>query len=393
LTQGSSGQGGDLPARLPTRWPLQGRRRELELAAGALARSHGAVLAGEPGVGKTRLAQEIMEVARRPRPPDPVGRRHPAGALDRVRRPGPPGAGGAGRGPGPAGDAPARAGRHVALPGDRGLVLGVDDAHLLDDASAALVHLAASTSTAIVVATTQTAHTGQDVVTTLWKEGLAERIELLPLTQEETAALAAEVLGGELDLRTAHRLWQTTRGNPLYLRELLLTGVGGGHLRRSDRVWRWRGPIRVGSRLAEVVQRRLGELGPELREALESSPSRSPSSWRCWRRWPARRGARGGAGRGGHDRARRPPHQRPACPPALRRRPARGDPSPPHQRVMARLAAALEATGARRQGTRSGCATGGSRAGLPIPPDVLLAGAIRARAPATGRSPSDCWTP
>src|SRR4029077_496593 len=99
--------------------------------------------------------------------------------------------------------------------------------------------------------------------------GWADRIELHPLTRGEMTDLTAEILGGGIDHATDHLLWQATLGNPLYLRELLLSGLDGGQLRRSAGLWRWRGPLRAGHRLAEVVRGRLGDMGAELLGALE----------------------------------------------------------------------------------------------------------------------------
>jgi CubicO group peptidase (beta-lactamase class C family) len=77
---------------------------------------------------------------------------------------------------------------------DRRTVVVVDDAHLLDDGSAALVlHLAASTQVAIV-ATMRSGEPCPDAVVSLWKEALADRVDLQALSEAETeiAQRAAE---------------------------------------------------------------------------------------------------------------------------------------------------------------------------------------------------------
>jgi hypothetical protein len=70
----------------------------------------------------------------------------------------------------------------------RPLVLLVDDAHLLDDASATLVHQLAVTRAAFVIATVRSGESGPDPVMSLWKDGLAERIELGGLPAEAVEA-------------------------------------------------------------------------------------------------------------------------------------------------------------------------------------------------------------
>ena len=117
-------------------WPLVGRQAELEVLSAVLAdtRAGGVVLVGEAGIGKTRMAQEALAraetagggrwLAATRAALDPVrGRLLPAapserlgdGHLDTLRR-----------------TAELLAERSRGQP----LLLGVDDAHLLDDASA-----------------------------------------------------------------------------------------------------------------------------------------------------------------------------------------------------------------------------------------------------------------
>ncbi len=57
----------------------------------------------------------------------------------------------------------------------RRVVLGVDDAHLLDDASAAVLFDLVVTGAAFVVATLRTGEPAPEPVTALWKDGVAER--------------------------------------------------------------------------------------------------------------------------------------------------------------------------------------------------------------------------
>src|SRR5207244_10291454 len=63
----------------------------------------------------------------------------------------------------------------------RGLALLVDDAHQLDPASAAVVHHLVQHRLATVVGTVRAAEPAPDVVSALWTENLATRLELAPL--------------------------------------------------------------------------------------------------------------------------------------------------------------------------------------------------------------------
>src|SRR6266704_1494136 len=61
---GKAARTGDPWVRLPGAWPLVGRREELAFVSDLLRRGVGGiVLAGAAGVGKTRLAREILEAA------------------------------------------------------------------------------------------------------------------------------------------------------------------------------------------------------------------------------------------------------------------------------------------------------------------------------------------
>jgi DNA-binding CsgD family transcriptional regulator len=103
----------------------------------------------------------------------------------------------------------------------------------------------------------------------LWKDGLAERVEVRGLSRAETAELVEAGLGGPVDGLTAERLWQLSQGNALYLRELIRGGVDTGALIHKDRVWRWQGPIRAAGRLVELLEARIGNLPLTMRQLVE----------------------------------------------------------------------------------------------------------------------------
>jgi DNA-binding CsgD family transcriptional regulator len=149
------------------------------------------------------------------------------------------------------------------------LALGVDDAHLLDDVSAALIHQLAATAAAFVVVTVRSGVQAPDPVVALWKDGLAERVEVQPLDRGEADELAGVRLGGQVDGTTLRDLWQLTRGNPMFLRELIAGGLDSGALSPTAGVWRWAGPVTAPPRLVELVEARLGRLDPKERDLLE----------------------------------------------------------------------------------------------------------------------------
>jgi hypothetical protein len=86
------------------------------------------------------------------------------------------------------------------------LVIGIDDAHLLDELSVTLLHQLTLTRTASVVLTVRTGEPAPDPVVTLWKNGLADRLELAQLPRVDMDRLVTGVLGGVVDSRTIERL-------------------------------------------------------------------------------------------------------------------------------------------------------------------------------------------
>ena len=198
----------------PSRWPLVGRDDELVLATVALKDHGSVVLTGAAGVGKTRLAHEILACAptRRDRT-EWVAATHaaatvPLGAVAHL--------------------VPATAlghGRERALHGivgalrrehdDGRLLLGIDDAHLLDDASAALVPLLVRGGTASVVATMRSGEPAPDAIVALWKDGPAPLIALQTLARAEVDTIVTTALDGAVEGATLHFLWESSAGNAL----------------------------------------------------------------------------------------------------------------------------------------------------------------------------------
>ena len=252
-------------------WPLIGRREELAAVEQALTSvgSGAVVLAGAAGVGKTRLAIEALGMLEargfvvRWAAATQAASSIPFGAVAHLL-------------PRFGETAPDRADLLrrsvdglVAAAGDRGLVVGIDDAHLLDDSSAALVHQLATATPVTVLVTVRSGTSAPDPIVALWKDAAADRFEIQALSHAEVAQLVGEVLGGQVDGRTAQTLWRLTQGNPLYLRELILGGLDSGNLTRAGGVWRWDGAMVTSPRLVELIEARLGRLDPGVLELLE----------------------------------------------------------------------------------------------------------------------------
>ncbi len=143
------------------------------------------------------------------------------------------------------------------------VVVGVDDAHLLDGLSALVVHQLAQSGGVRLVVTMRTGSEEPDAVTALWKDGLLARLDLEPLSAAATREVIESTLGGPVDARSAARFRKLTGGNALFLRQLLADQVAGGRMRKIGRG-------------VDVGRRRRG-LGEPVRHGGSSDGSTEPA--------------------------------------------------------------------------------------------------------------------
>ena len=140
------------------------------------------------------------------------------------------------------------------------VVVGVDDVHLLDDLSTFVLHQIVQRRAAKVVLTVRDGEAIPVGIQELWKSGEFDRIDLQPLSPDETTTLLSATLVGSLDPEAASRLWQLTRGNVLYLRHIVEQEVVDGHLDKAYGNWRWTGDPTMPHGLVELVESRIGAL-------------------------------------------------------------------------------------------------------------------------------------
>lgn len=281
---------------------LIGRQAEIAAATSALESGGGVIIVGDAGVGKTSLARATLDalVARHGTPtlrmtapavdpPVPYGvfapfipifgarsghRPDPLVLLQTIRA-------------------------ALLVRSDRPLVLGLDEAHHLDDHSAALVFQLVAAGEAKVVMTLTSTEPAPAGLRMLWKEELVERLDLAPLGRPDCDLLAEHLLAGHtppnrsalpdgyllsgypgpqvavaavahLGGEVTEALWRTSRGHPLYLRELVRAAFGAGRLVESGGMWRLNGDLCVGARLTELVAERLDRLDPDQAATLET---------------------------------------------------------------------------------------------------------------------------
>ncbi|MGH9137224.1 MAG: AAA family ATPase, partial [Acidimicrobiales bacterium] len=254
------------------RWPLVGRDEELAFAGAAL-RGPGIVIAGGAGVGKTRLATELLAQAAADGAPvtrilcTPATADIPLGALAHLL-------------PAPVAPPETVLGTHrlellrvlrqsvLELAGAQRAMLAVDDAHLLDDTGAAALLQLVVAGDATLLATIRSGEEVPAPVRSLWRDAGCERLELQNLAEGEVRMLLEAVTGGPVAASSVTRLAALTRGNPLFLREVVVEAMAHGTLAPRHGVWVWSGALPAGAPLQELVAERLGRLDDDERSTV-----------------------------------------------------------------------------------------------------------------------------
>jgi len=181
-----------------------------------------------------------------------------------------------------------------ALALEQPIALLLDDLHWADDASLSLLqHLAQHTRAArvfILCAYRDTdlsrRHPLRRIIHDLNRERLADRLAVTRLSQEGTAALVADIITGnsgddtsansaaaeppEALIEAIHR---STDGNPFFTVEVLRALQQRGEMRSADGHWEWRSDqeIVVPESVQAAIDERLARLEPGAQELLEEA--------------------------------------------------------------------------------------------------------------------------
>ncbi|MDR7279016.1 LuxR C-terminal-related transcriptional regulator [Catenuloplanes atrovinosus] len=252
-------------------WSFVGRTQELQrlVAAATSGGERGLIFSGVAGIGKSRLLREGVDVL----PRDGYATWYasaniataglPFGGLTQVLPPDQP------VGLSPAGLLRWAMDSLVERAAGRRIVLAIDDAHLLDPTSAALVYLIVRSGHATVLGTLRSGEPVPLPIRALWTDDLVDHAELSPLTIADTTHMLGEILGGEIESASAERLWRMSLGNALFLRELVIAAQAGDEMTEHFGVWRWTGRLELAPDLTDLIDTRIGRLSPDVRTAVE----------------------------------------------------------------------------------------------------------------------------
>jgi DNA-binding CsgD family transcriptional regulator len=154
--------------------------------------------------------------------------------------------------------------------GNTPVVIGVDDVHLLDDLSTFALLQIIQRDAAKVVLTLRDGEPVTPATQELWRGGQLNRLDLQPLAAHETTALVSASLGGSVDSVAAGRLWELTRGNVLYLRNIVEQEVADARLAPQHGYWRWTGDPTVPPGLVELIESRMGALPEGVTDVIDA---------------------------------------------------------------------------------------------------------------------------
>jgi DNA-binding CsgD family transcriptional regulator len=249
-------------------WPLIGRTEEMRAVEAAISvpAVSGILVCGPSGVGKSRIAREALSCAAshgwetrstvgtssaRAIPLGAFTAWAPSGVTDTVQLL-----------------------RGViesltAAPSGAKVVLGVDDVHLLDDLSTFVLHQIVQRGAAKVIFTVRDGDPIPCAIQEIWKVGQFDRLDLQPLSLDETAALLGATLEGSVDSDAVERLWKLTRGNILYLRNIVEQEVADHRIVQDHGYWRWIGDPAMPRGLVELIESRFGQLPAPVSDVID----------------------------------------------------------------------------------------------------------------------------
>ena len=250
-------------------WPLTGRSEEMGAIEAAILASDvsGIVVFGAAGVGKSRIAREALTaaVSRGCEGRWAVGtssaRTLPLGAFTAWAQSGVTDTVQLVRGV---------IESLTAAPAGTTVVVGVDDVHRLDNLSTFVVQQIAQRGAAKLVLTVRDGEPIPAAVKEIWTGGQFDRLDLQPLSLDQTTTLLSAALAGSVDPDADQRLWTLTRGNVLYLRNIVEQEVADGRLEMQHGYWRWIGDPIVAPGLVELIESRIGDLPAPVADVIDA---------------------------------------------------------------------------------------------------------------------------
>jgi DNA-binding SARP family transcriptional activator len=162
------------------------------------------------------------------------------------------------------------------------VILLIDDLHATDDTSLQLFHyLARQTRVApLILLATYRTDIATSVVTpfgtllnALYREHLSETLMLSPLSQSAVTSIVTHILGNEASPALLSAVFEITEGNPFFVQEMLRMLLASGQVEEREGKFQLRPYVKlhlpVG--LSELLRERVMRLGPSVESALKAA--------------------------------------------------------------------------------------------------------------------------
>lgn len=151
---------------------------------------------------------------------------------------------------------------------DRRFVVFVDDLHHLDDASCGLLVQLTGNAPVQLLATYRTGEALPDGAVPLWTATGLVRLEVGPFDRSACDEIVRCIMGAATP-EVHEALWQQSRGNALYLRELVVGSVAAGRIAQHGGTWVLAQPLVGSMHLTEYLLQSVRSLEPGARHLAD----------------------------------------------------------------------------------------------------------------------------
>src|SRR6266581_615336 len=170
----------------------------------------------------------------------------------------------------------------LRLAAQRPVVLLIDDLHAADETSLQLFHHVARQTRAAPVTLLATYRTDSvapltapfgTLLNALYQAHLSETLNLAPLVKSGVASMIAFLLGGQVSLSLLEAMFAITEGNPFFVQEITRLVLKSGQVEAREGPWQLKPGVElaVPTGLAGLLRERISRLGSPIETALKTA--------------------------------------------------------------------------------------------------------------------------